>query len=194
MELPSLDWLKQKLQNYQTPLGGAWNDTEFLPSTLSAEDLKEAETMLNETMPPNLASLMLKYDLNNFSIGCAFFGSHSSTNFARFLVEENSSPQTQWWEDGPRPKGYLAIGGTDGFVLLVNVRNDAILAKLRSGYRDEHEVIAENLEKYFCAMGYLSLPGNGFLDEMPDRAVKIGALAGADSNCRYWWDTGMGAT
>lgn len=84
------------------------------------------------------------------TLGGIWFG--SKENFIEYILKYNAENQSYpWWGDGDRPRNYLLIAQSDGYLILLNTQTEEVLAFLRSESFDKAQLIANKFDLFFRA-------------------------------------------
>jgi hypothetical protein len=154
---------------------------ELRPSNLSRGQLEEIERVLGRKLPDDFLQLALTYDLGGLELGGVVFGDES--DFSTFLLRQITDPQATWGAS-VRPLDLLLLGGSDGYLILLDCSDGRVMACLRDTRVDERRVVASGFSKFFRGLATLFLE-----EEVPDPdtfARKLAAATGSDPGADFW--------
>ncbi len=154
---------------------------ELRPSDLSRAEFEEIERVLGRGLPSDFLQLALTYDLGGFELGGVVFGDGS--DFATFLLRQITDPQATWGTS-VRPPDLLLVGGTDGYLILLDCYDGRVMACLRDARVDERRVVASDFSKFFRGLATLFLE-----EDVPDPdafARELAAATGSDPGADFW--------
>jgi hypothetical protein len=169
-----------------TPDGGAGSN--FKAPNLTAQNIVELEAVLKVALPKSFPDLLTRFRFGGLSIGGVFFGRFD--RYDEYLVTMNAESQFPWWGGGERPGDLVLIAGTDGYVVLLDVKTGRILAYDRNGNWTEAEEIASSFETFVRAAARV-----WFEESIPDPMAFADLLsreAGGISPSRFWSDRTRG--
>jgi hypothetical protein len=153
------------------------------PSYLDDRRVSECEQDLGVKLPDRFRNLILKYSFCDLSLGGIFFG--AGTDYVEILTRNNRDLEFPWWgTTETRPKDHLMIASTDGFIVLLDTRDETILAYQRGQHWMERRVIASDFDLFVRAAGTLFLDTSVQVAERARRAVSL--LVGCDMASTFW--------
>ena len=136
------------------------------------EDLKKVEVNLNITIHPELKKFILKYNVDEFSLGNIAFGSGNYLNQISELNSENDF--NQWWGCGDRPKNLLLFAYNDPYSVVIDCTNGEIEVFTSE---DSRTKVASNFNLFFRGIGTVVFT----LQKLSDIESEVGAL-----NHEFW--------
>jgi len=154
---------------------------QLRPSTLSREQLGEVERALGRNLPDHFVQIALTYELGGLELGGVVFG--DETDFSTFLLRQIAQPQASWGALA-RPPELLLLGGSDGYLIMLDCSDGKVLACLRDAALEDRRVVASDFSKFFRGLATLFLE-----DEVSDPDAFAGELAaatGSDPQGEFW--------
>jgi hypothetical protein len=154
---------------------------QLRPSPLSRGQLQAVEGALGRDLPDHLLQIALTYDLGGLELGGVVFG--DETDFSTFLIRQITQPQVSWGAL-VRPPELLLLGGSEGYLIMLDCFNGKVLACLRDAPLAERRVVASDFSKFFRGLATLFLE-----DEVADPDAFAGELAratGGDPEGDFW--------
>lgn len=191
----NLEQIKRKLDD-EALLDSSGLDDDFIDrlrlkdTSVLEENINNLEFTLQLKLPQSFKEVILKYDFGHLILGQVTFGS-TEDNYVQYLKSKNVKQDNAqkhlifyWWGEGERPKDFIMIATTDGYIILLNVKTGNIHAFSRIKRWVENELVSTNFELFLCAIGTIYL-------DRKTRKLALNALSifvCSSSNCQFWKD------
>jgi hypothetical protein len=153
----------------------------------SSEVFEEVERLLDCKFPDSFVSTVLNYDLSSLDLGGVYFGSDSS--YLDFLIEMNSEQDYPWWGNGVRPSNFVLVGGTEAYVVLLNISSEEIFTYPRDGSWSKAVIVAKNFPIFLMACGTIFI--EKYLKQIEDErsvALNVGSQVGSSGDSEFWYE------
>jgi hypothetical protein len=192
MDLLSVDEIQKRLLEQYEASDREIAELNMKDSSLSEDQLDEFAAALSIRFPESFKEAVLLYDFGELNIGGVFFGQKGS--YIEFLRSVNA-PGTDpaWWGAGVRPRDYLMIGGTDGYVILLNTTDGSIVAYLRTEDWSANGRIAANFKQLVRGAGTVYF-GRRTATDKKALGEEIAGECGADVHAKFWEELAQGIT
>ena len=167
--------IEAKLHEKFSPFDGEMGDLILKRRTTSVKNIKFAENMLGINFPEDFVDFLMKYNIDDFSLGSISFG--NGGDYLEKIVRINNDDFNHWWVGEHRPNDVICIAISDPYTILLNVRNGKVYAITSEQSMDEQEPIANNFELFIRGVG------SHFLKScLPSEIIK---LTGS-TNISFW--------
>jgi hypothetical protein len=150
-------------------------------SSLDKGQLDEIETALGRSLPAEFRRVASTYDLGGLELGGVVFGDESA--FAQFLRQQITDPETTWGPSG-RPSDLLLLGGSDGYLILLDCSSGKVSAHERDSSPADQRVVASDFAMFFQGLATLFLEED--VTDAEVLATEIAAATGSDPESRFW--------
>ena len=167
------------------------SDLKLKNSNLSSDSLSQVESKLKISLPNIFKKMTIKYDFGDLTLGEVWFG--SKVNYAEYLIKLNARQIkdqekkiyfVSWWGADERPKNYIMIGASDGYIVLLNTATEEILAYSRTESHESAEVVASDFENFVRAIATVYILVQ---NEVVDKTLtKIPSVIGSNINNGFW--------
>jgi hypothetical protein len=157
------------------------------PSSLDEQQLADIESALGRTVPAEFREIASTYDLAGLELGGVVFGDESE--FAEFLRNQIAEPEATWGPSG-RPPDLLLLGGSDGYLVLLDCSTGEVSAHLRDAPPAERRVVAADFGIFFRALATLFLEED--ITDADVLASQVATAAGSDPGGTFWLDRARG--
>lgn len=188
--LPSLSEVIALVRTRLTPREREILQCDLAPARSTEADIEAAEAIIGERLSPQFRRFILTYELNGFAAGPIAFGDFRCDTMAEALRELNTASTEpfflpNWWAPASKKPGWLLmIGGTDGYVLLVDSSSEHVFAYQRTDSWESRVRIAANIERLIRGAMMITLNPE-WLD---DAGVhRLAQLAGAEPAGHDYW-------
>ncbi|NVE01908.1 SMI1/KNR4 family protein [Massilia sp. BJB1822] len=153
MTLLTIEDIKQGLDLEFLPLEPLLNGFRLIAGGVSESEIEIAENNIKEGFPNDFKDMLKKFNFGNLTIGPIAFCNNG--NYLKELIELNIS--NSWWGEGFRPPNLLLIANSDPYGILLNVKNNNVLAlDPELGWKSA-KLIAKDFEKYIRGIGTIML-------------------------------------
>ncbi len=165
-------------------------------SPLGEDQLDKFAAELGVRFPESFKEMILLYDFGELDIGGVFFGQKG--DYLEFLRSANAPDvdpawrlDPVWWGSGVRPRDYLMIAGTDGYVVLLNITDGSIAVYLRTEDWSAHKRIADNFELLLRGAGTVDFGRSAAIDK---RAFgeEVAGKCGVNVYSKFWEELAQG--
>lgn len=161
------------------------SDLRLRQSTSSFNQWNKLENQMNLSFPDSFKQVVLKYDFGNLTLGGVWFGQGES--YEAFLLQNNlDKPENPWWGSGERPSHYLWIAASEGYIILLDLETEQILAYARSQHWKTSQVVAKNFDVFVRAVGTIFLSRD--VQDQQKIACEICTAVGCSTNSQFWSD------
>ena len=154
---------------------------ELRPSSLERGQIDEIETLLGGPLPDEFCRIASTYDLGGLELGGVVFGDES--DFSTFLRHQITNSKTTWGPSG-RPRELLLVGGSDGYLILLDCSTGKVWAHLRDASIAERQVVASDFAKFFRGLATLFLEEG--VTDADALARQIAAATGSEPEAGFW--------
>jgi hypothetical protein len=173
--------LRRMQQELPEPDPGFFAGMELRPSSLPAAEIDKIEAALERSLPDAFRRIALTYDLSGLELGGVLFGDESA--FSTFLLRQITDPNTTWGQSG-RPRDLLLLGGSDGYLILLDCVGGKVWACLRDASIEERQVVASDFVKFFRGLATLFLAED--VRDAEALARQVAEATGSDPHGGFW--------
>ncbi|WOO42625.1 SMI1/KNR4 family protein [Rubellicoccus peritrichatus] len=192
MDLLSLNEVQERLLEQYEMLDGEIPELNMNDSSIEQWQLDALSEDLGSSLPREFSESLLKYDFGELNVGGIFFG--QTGDYIDFLKQSNlGSEPSCWWGNGERPSSVIMIGGTDGYVLLLDCSNGEIDAFRRGEDYTSKKLIAANFELLVRGAGTVHF-GRKKADDKASFGNNVSSLCNAENEITFWSELAQGIT
>ncbi|WP_231844229.1 SMI1/KNR4 family protein [Erwinia pyrifoliae] len=149
--LLTIDEIELKLNEKFSKFNGEMDDLILKRRTTPVSTLKIAESNLNVNLPNDFVGFLMRYDIDNFSLGNISFGNGS--DYLDKIARINNDEFNHWWIGQHRPDGIICIAISDPYTILLNTCNGNVHAITSEQGMDGWASVANNFELFIRGVG-----------------------------------------
>lgn len=167
-----------KLHEKFSPFDGEMESFIMKSGGASVDEIADLENKLNVKLHNKFKGFVLKYNLNDFSLGSFVFGNGGSY-LEKIFELNNENDLTQWWGTGKRPDNFLLVTYNDPYSILLDMKNGKVYAMTSESDLNNIECISSDFCLFCRGVGTL------FLNNQKTRPGNLERFVGS-KNDAFW--------
>lgn len=191
MELMTVEEIQKGLLEQFEMIDGEIPELNMKSATIGQSEIDTLSSELGVTLPSSFLSMLTAYDFGELNVGGIFFGQTGS--YTDFLRSNNTGENLASWSGGHDSisSGLLMIGGTDGYILLLNCNLGEVYAFSRGCDLSTKRCVAANFEKLIQGAGTIHF-GRKKTENKAALGETVGEACGEAMPISFWSELAQG--